>query len=418
MATISEVVLTSLALESSSVILPASTPSNETTCGDEDTAMTQADIDPVALLCGAASSIGPTRGAADESTQGALDALASLAAASTAVSIVSEEPPSHPLLPQQISPHQTSSDDDSEIMPPPPPRNPTTVVDGSASISNTNVVEMSAPSFSFLHDSTTPFSNMGNAASTGLGGGGRLRSASNPEGMEKWDLYSQRNDRQHFVLPSSILEEELASTRRVLGEVAEDAEYNMEGENTGWSVTHDFTPQLPQEEQSVSVTPASGFQQLWSSTGVRRSKRAIARLGTSPDSVSSVLDDDDLPTSTNSPSKSNSTKSISSCPTNSKSRKKAAPSPPEIISKSPPPDEEEEEDVDESTLEPEELLRRARSRLLEDLSEGSGGSNGAGTGMNGDKGSVLILPHSLSKYKEVSSLLVTSSDLYFVSSYS
>lgn len=396
MATISGVVATSS--ESPSVILPASTLSNDTTCGDGDTTMMQAYDDPGAFLCGAASS-SHARVAADESTQGALGALAALAAASSAVSIVSEEPPSHPL-PQQITPHQTSSDDDSEIMPPPPPRNPTTVADGSATISNTNAVEMPAPSFSFLHDST-PFSNMGNAASTGLGGGGRLRSASNPEGMEKWDLYSQRNDRQHFVLPSSILEEELASTRRVLGEVVEDAEYNMEGENTGESAIHGLTPQPPQEEPSLSVTPASGFQQLWSSTGVRRSKRTIARLGTSPDSVYSDLDDEDQPTSTNSLSKSNTTKSISSCPSNSKSRKKVAPSPPEIISKSPPPDEEEEEHVDESTLEPEELLRRARSRLLEDLSEGSGGSNGTGNGLNGDKGSVLILPHSLSKYKEV-----------------
>jgi hypothetical protein len=41
--------------------------------------------------------------------------------------------------------------------------------------------------------------------------------------------------------------------------------------------------------------------------------------------------------------------------------------------------------------------------LLEDLSEGGGhgsGGNGGG-GVNGDKGGVLILPHSLSKYKEV-----------------
>jgi len=52
---------------------------------------------------------------------------------------------------------------------------------------------------------------------------------------------------------------------------------------------------------------------------------------------------------------------------------------------------EEEEEVDEASLTPEELLRRARSRLLEDLSEGS---------VNGEKG-VMTLPHSLSKYKEV-----------------
>lgn len=54
-------------------------------------------------------------------------------------------------------------------------------------------------------------------------------------------------------------------------------------------------------------------------------------------------------------------------------------------------EEEEEDQVDESTLTPDELLRRARSRLLEDLSEGS---------INGEKG-VLTLPHALTKYKEV-----------------
>lgn len=52
--------------------------------------------------------------------------------------------------------------------------------------------------------------------------------------------------------------------------------------------------------------------------------------------------------------------------------------------------EGEEADEDEF-LDQDELLRRARSRLLEDLSE---------VNLNGDKG-VLILPHSLDKYKEV-----------------
>jgi hypothetical protein len=46
---------------------------------------------------------------------------------------------------------------------------------------------------------------------------------------------------------------------------------------------------------------------------------------------------------------------------------------------------------DDSMLDQETLLRRARSRLLEDLSEGS---------INGEKG-VLTLPHSLAKYKDV-----------------
>ena len=54
--------------------------------------------------------------------------------------------------------------------------------------------------------------------------------------------------------------------------------------------------------------------------------------------------------------------------------------------------EDEEEEEDESMLTPEELLRKARSRLLEDLSEGS---------INGEKGQ-LMLPHALGKYKSVS----------------
>jgi len=52
---------------------------------------------------------------------------------------------------------------------------------------------------------------------------------------------------------------------------------------------------------------------------------------------------------------------------------------------------EEEEDDDDENLDHEELLRRARSRLLEDLSQSN---------LSGEKG-VLTLPHSLRKYKEV-----------------
>jgi len=51
----------------------------------------------------------------------------------------------------------------------------------------------------------------------------------------------------------------------------------------------------------------------------------------------------------------------------------------------------EEEEEDEENLDHEELLRRARSRLLEDLSQSN---------LSGEKG-VLTLPHSLRKYKEV-----------------
>ena len=51
----------------------------------------------------------------------------------------------------------------------------------------------------------------------------------------------------------------------------------------------------------------------------------------------------------------------------------------------------EEEDEEDENLDHDELLRRARSRLLEDLSQSN---------LSGEKG-VLTLPHSLRKYKEV-----------------
>lgn len=155
----------------------------------------------------------------------------------------------------------SSDDDDSEAMPPPPPR------------------------------------------------GGRPRSCSNPEGMEKWGN-NNNNERRHFVLPSSILEEELAEAS-ALAEAHEAR----------------FKSSLPIKKR--------GFDQVEDT------------YGTSPDSVTSPImlsagnDDSYL--------------------------------------------------LDEQDVEPEELLRRARSRLLEDLSEGS---------LKGEKG-VLTLPHSLSKYKEV-----------------
>ena len=119
----------------------------------------------------------------------------------------------------------------------------------------------------------------------------RRRSVSNPEGMEKWAPRDQ--NRLKFVLPASILEEEMAEASAAIKakqELAED-EYDE-------------------------------------------------------------ADDDDM-----------------------------------VEDKS-----DEDEEVDEADLTPDELLRRARSRLLEDLSE---------VNLNGEKG-ILALPHALEKYKEVS----------------
>jgi hypothetical protein len=194
-----------------------------------------------------------------ERPRGGLDALAALASKEASMDF------SLPLVANPVSSSSSAScsDDDSEAMPPPPPRR-------------------------------------------------RLRSASNPEGMEKWDALSNRQfSRQHFMLPSTILEEELAEASAAMKAKA-----------------------VEDEAQRQAALP---FKK-------RGRKGFFDTLGTSPDSVMSPL-------------AQNAEKS-----------------------------ERHEDDVA-----PEELLRRARSRLLEDLSEGN---------MNGDKG-VLTLPHSLSKYKEV-----------------
>ena len=125
-------------------------------------------------------------------------------------------------------------------------------------------------------------------------------------------------------------------------------------------------------------------------TASRRSKRQHkpkSIFGTSPDSVTTDL----TPPVSTSKSKKKNQSSSSSSSSSSKSFN--------VENLTSNVGEEEEEDIDESLLEPEELLRRARSRLLEDLSEG--GEDGVnGGGLNGEKG-VLTLPHSLGKYKEV-----------------
>jgi hypothetical protein len=178
-----------------------------------------------------------------------LDALAALASTEQA-KIQNDESP-FPFLVQSCG-FSSSSDDDSKDMPPPPPRR-------------------------------------------------RRRSASNPEGMEKWDSFRNRSSRLHFVLPQSILEEELAEASAAIRERAERSRRNS--------------------EEYYDVSPDSV-------TDAEQATRAV----------------------------------------NLK---------------------------DDSNLTPDELLRRARSRLLEDLSEGT---------MNGEKGD-LILPHSLAKYKEVRFIL-------------
>ncbi len=377
---------------SSAVVLHAtSTPAAANTCDYGDRAIFHTEVE------GYSSS---NKMRIISHNESALDALAALAAASTAVSQCPDEPASH-YPPQHITTHQDSTPDDHEAnsMPPPPSRSPAILLATSTeSIDASHDYKSSAPVGQTFTYSTTydreDYPSPPSITSSYIGGG-RLRSASNPEGMEKWDLYSHRNDRQHFVLPSSILEEELASTRRVLGEIVdeESGEYvSSNSDEAAWGMSQDFTPNTQEALESASSSAMGivkgGFHEHYSTSDMRKSKR-MSRLGTSPDSVLG-LDET---------AKSNKNSSMER--SNSKPRKKStrSPSPSDIIINSPPSDED-----DEANLEPEELLRRARARLLEDLSEGCDyvGSN---SGLNADnKASALILPHSLTKYKEVSLL--------------
>lgn len=180
------------------------------------------------------------------------------------------------------------------------------------------------------------------------GVGGRLRSASNPEGMEKWDsLGGNRNDsgggqRRHFVLPSSILEEELAGANAACA-AESSANAMSDASSSGGSGSS------PSSWRGLPLKKRMQQQHHWQETN--QDQDPTDSFGTSPNSVMMAIEEE--------PS--------------SEEAQHALP------------------EEDESDLEPAELLRRARARLLEDLST---------EGAMGEKG-VLPLPHSLSKYKEV-----------------
>jgi hypothetical protein len=345
------------------------------------------------------------------SSTGSGDALSALAALATSAAMQGHEHQQHHHHQVQeennpdcavinaITPHQTSSsDDDSEAMPPPPPRVPTVMPPAPLqALPPANSSDGFTSILAFQNNDTNTL------FSTSPRRGGRLRSVSNPEGMEKWDSYTRRNDRLHFVLPSSILEEELASTKRVLEEKKMEEDYVRGYVKRGaafsaspFGAMMEFSP----DHQNPATDSATNDNDIgMSTTTARRSKRQHKPkniFGTSPDSVSSDISP---PASTSSKSKKkterpSSTASSSSSSSANNHNSNNAGVVETII-------DEDEEDIDVSLLEPEELLRRARSRLLEDLSEGGeDGVNGGVGGLNGDK-SVLSLPHSLAKYKEV-----------------
>ena len=294
-------------LSAAEALLTVSPPSNAVHGSVRQTAATFAGLESLAEQANALQSVGTrplhtsVQVKTEESTMctsnstmlcGGLDALATLATearsqteATTASTSASKAQYDNVLNPHLVASGITtasptsSSDDDSDAMPPPVSRN-------------------------------------------------RRRSASNPEGMEKWDsLNRDGSSRRHFVLPASILEEELAEASAAI-----QLQKRLQHER----IMSNKFPRIPEEPCSCDndmcgVSPDSVLQQP-----------AVV--------VSGESTIDEQPTS-----------------------------------------DDIEDEVDESELSPDELLRRARSRLLEDLSEGN---------VNGEKG-VLTLPHSLAKYKEV-----------------
>lgn len=178
---------------------------------------------------------------------------------------------------------------------------------------------------------------------------GRMRSVSNPEGMEKWDsLYQNRSSsRMHFLLPSTILEEELQS--------ANDACEAHEKLMLESEAIHGFT--------DFSLTSRPEYK-----------KEDEEYNGVSPHAIV------DFPV----------TMKKSNKRTTKKSWKKLEQEEEEKKGSDEEEVTEESSEEDDANLDPAELLQRARNRLFEDLSLESGL----------DKGD-FVFPHLFDKYKEV-----------------
>ena len=155
---------------------------------------------------------------------------------------------------------------------------------------------------------------------------GRRRSVSNPEGMEKWAPYN-RSSRKHFVLPASILEEELAEASAAMEAHERNENNDIISSNSG---------SLPLKKRGTSWGHEEDYSEGSGSESADPHFSGNGNTCKAP--ISGLMSADE-----------------------------------------------------QANLTPEELLKRARSRLLEDLSEGN---------INGEKG-VITLPHSLAKYKEV-----------------
>ena len=198
---------------------------------------------------------------------------------------------------------------------------------------------------------------------------GRLRSVSNPEGMEKWDSmgshgHGSNPHRRHFVLPTSILEEELADAQMAVDRGI-GRRYRACSSNGQFGDDPHHHPYADDEPDYMDAAP------------LRISPEVSAE--TTMEETDEYEEDDDEEGSGDEEESSGDEKASSDGDEDEENA-------------------EEEEEEDTSNLTPNELLRRARARLLEDVSTANGGPAGTSVASRG----VLPLPHSLGKYKNVS----------------
>ena len=193
---------------------------------------------------------------------------------------------------------------------------------------------------------------------------GRLRSVSNPEGMEKWDSMGRSNmassatsSRRHFVLPSSILEEELADAQMAVDRGLGRRYRAYSGQFSDDPHHHPYIEDEPDymDAAPLRISPDMSAEATLDETEEEEEEQEEEEEGSGDEEDGEEEEEEAV-------------------------------------------EEEEEEEEDTSNLSPEELLRRARARLLEDVSTANGGAAGTSVASRG----VLPLPHSLGKYKNVS----------------
>lgn len=176
---------------------------------------------------------------------------------------------------------------------------------------------------------------------------GRMRSASNPEGMEKWDSMSHgsASSRMHFLLPSTILEEELQNANDACAAHEKRMSETRLKTGTIWGLSN---PKIGYTDFSLTLQPETSPNAVvdfpvvikTNTLGKKKQKNFFSKT---------ILEEDEG----------------------------------DITA-------EESSEEDEANLEPSELLQRARNKLFEDLSLEPGLEKGD-----------FIFPHLFDKYKEV-----------------